>query len=454
MTLTATAADAWRHLDWEAVAAESLRHFQALLRLDTTNPPGKEIAAARYLADVLEAEGIAYDWVEPAPGRVSLIARLQGGGEPGLLLSSHTDVVPHEPQHWRHGAFDARIEDGMIWGRGAVDMKHMTAYSLMTLLLLHRLQVPLNRDVVLAAFADEEAGCWLGSRWIVAHRPELLQAGYALNEVGGFTLHLDKGRIYPIQVAERGFAEVKMTARGTPGHGSLPTGNHAVARLAKAIDRLHHTLLPLHETPIAARFIREVAAGQAFPKNLILQGALIPAFSDFVLQKLVPEEKAKVFRAILHNTANPTLLQAGQKINVVPSEAVCWLDCRIVPGSTPEQLLRELQAVVGPDIELAIDRSFLPTTTATDTPLFAAIEAIIPEFDPGARAVPYMVSGFTDAGALSDLGIRTYGFTPLKLPAGLEFPNLFHGHDERVPVSAFSWGTRVLAELVYRFCTT
>jgi acetylornithine deacetylase/succinyl-diaminopimelate desuccinylase-like protein len=451
--MTGAAAEAWRSLDWEAVADESLTHFRALLRLDTTNPPGKEIAVAHYLADVLKGEGIPYDWVEPEPGRVSLIARLGGGGEPGLILSSHTDVVPHEPAHWQHGAFSAHIEGDMLWGRGAVDMKHMTAYSLMTVLLLHRLQVPLNRDVVLAAFADEEAGCWLGSRWIVAHRPELLTAGFALNEVGGFTLHLDKGRIYPIQVAERGFAEVKMTARGTPGHGSLPTGDHAVARLAKAIDTIHRTLLPLHETPVAARFIKEVAAGMAFPKNLVLQGALIPAFSDFVLQKLVPEEKAKVFRAILHNTANPTMLSAGQKINVVPSVADCWLDCRIVPGSTPEQMLRELQAVVGPDIDLTVERSFLPTTTATDTPLFAAIEAIIPAFDPGARAVPYMVSGFTDAGALSDLGIRTYGFTPLRLPAGLSFPDLFHGHDERVPVSAFRWGTRVMAELVYRFCT-
>ncbi|MBC7543217.1 MAG: M20/M25/M40 family metallo-hydrolase [Candidatus Sericytochromatia bacterium] len=447
-----TTAEAWQQLDWEAVAAESLGHFQALLRLDTTNPPGNEIAAARYLKGVLDAEGIPSDWVEPEPGRVSLIARLSGGGEPGLILSSHTDVVPHEPEFWAHDAFGGEIHDGMLWGRGTVDMKHMTAYSLMTVLLLHRLQVPLNRDVVLAAFADEEAGCWVGSRWIVANRPELLRAGYALNEVGGFTLHLDKEAVYPVMVAERGFAEMRMIARGTPGHGSMPTKDHAVAKLAAAIDKVHRTLLPLHKTPIAVRFLQEVASGMDFPKNLVLQGALIPAFSDFILQKLVPEARAKVFRAILHNTANPTILNAGQKINVVPSVATCYLDCRIVPGSTPEALLRELQSVVGPEIELTVERSFLSVTTSTDTPLYEAITAIVPEFHPGARVIPYMVAGFTDAGALDQLGIKTYGFTPLRLPDELEFSSLFHGHDERVPVSAFTWGTRVMAELVYRFC--
>lgn len=441
------------NIDWEALSSEAIRHFRRLLQIDTTNPPGNEIAAARYLEGVLEADGIDPQVLESEPGRASLVARLKGGPEGALLLSAHTDVVPAEAEHWQHPPFSGIETDGYIWGRGAIDMKHMLSYSLMATLLARRLHFPLNRDLVFAAVADEEAGCFLGSRWLAATHPELLESAYALNEVGAFTLHVGNQRLYPVQVAEKGFVWLRLTARGQPGHGSIPHDRNAVVSLARAVDLIGSRLLPFHLTAEAATFISAVAEALSFPAGLVLRMALNENFSDFVLTKVLPDRaRARVFLAQLHNTVCPTGLEAGKKTNVIPSSAAAILDCRILPGQTTDGFLRELRNLLGDDYDFQVLREGQPTRTTADTPLFRTISDVLRRRDPGCRVTPYLVVGFTDAESYSSLGIKTYGFSPVQLPPDVNFTELFHAHNERIPVAGFRWGLRTFLETVFAFC--
>ncbi len=442
-------------IDWAAVEHEAREHFVNLLRLDTTNPPGDEILAARYLARALDKAGIEAHLEEPAPGRANLVARLSAGApERGLLLSAHTDVVPAEPEHWRHPPFAAVQEDGLIYGRGAVDMKHMVAYCLMTMALLRRHGVKLARDVVFAAVADEEAGSRNGSLWLAEHRPELIQAQYALNEVGGFSITVGNKRVYPIQVAEKGFLWLRVSARGAPGHGSLPHGDNAVVKIARVIDKLSRRRLPLHLHPAAARFLDALARALGLPAGLALRAAQNGWLHDLVLDRVLPDpEQVKVFGAMLHNTACPTMLESGTKENVIPSEASVTLDCRLLPGFNNDQFLHELKTFLGDtsDLTFEILASGQPAQASIATPLYRHLEANLQRRDPGCLVTPYLVTGYTDAKAYSEIGIETYGFTPLKMPPGLVFSKLFHAHDERVPVDAFNWGLRTFYETVMSF---
>lgn len=441
-------------IDWDRTHEEAMGHLRALLRIDTTNPPGNEIEAARYVAAVLEQEGIPSTILESGPGRANLVARLDGGDADGaLLLTAHLDVVPAEPEHWTHPPFEAEIADGYVWGRGAIDMKNMAVYGLMSLLMAKRTGLPLQHDLALVCVADEEAGCFEGSRWMVANHPELLRGRYALNELGGFTVHLGGERLYPIQLACKGFAWVRMTARGEPGHGSMPHEKNAVVRLARALQRVDEKLMPFHLHPVMDRFMEEAGRALGFPASLVLKAATKSGLSNFVLQKVLPDpERRKVFLASLHNTANPTGLQAGYKENVVPSSASATLDCRMLPGFTTAQLMEELRAVVGDEVELEVMREGPPSETDGDTEMYRLLETVLKEQDPGCRVAPYLVVGFTDAIAYQDLGIQTYGFTPIRLPPDLAFASLYHGHDERIPVEGFRWGLETFWEVVRRYC--
>ncbi|MCA9523109.1 MAG: M20/M25/M40 family metallo-hydrolase, partial [Myxococcales bacterium] len=295
-------------MDWKPIIDEALRHLKALLRFDTTNPPGNEILCAQYLRDVLEAEGIEAQLLEAAPGRANLIARLAGSGRAGgpLLLTSHTDVVPAEPGHWRYPPFEATEADGFVWGRGAVDMKQMTAYNLAALLMLKRSGATLTRDVIFAAVADEEAGCRFGSTWLVDQHPELVRAEFGLNEVGGFQLHLGRRYLYPVQVAEKGFLWLRMTVHGEPGHGSMPHDRNAVVKLAAILERVHRRQLPVHIHPVAAAFVREAAETLGFPAKPLLYALLQPMATHALLKILPDRDKAKAFNAMLRNTVTPT----------------------------------------------------------------------------------------------------------------------------------------------------
>jgi acetylornithine deacetylase/succinyl-diaminopimelate desuccinylase-like protein len=442
-------------LDWGAAAAEALGWLKALLRIDTTNPPGNERPAVDYLSGVLGREGIPFQIVESAPGRASVVARLRGSGKkPPLLLSGHLDVVPAEPEHWQHPPFAAVEADGYLWGRGAVDMKNMVAMSLMALVACKRQGLALDRDLIFAAVADEEAGSRQGSLHLVERHPELVRAEYVLTEVGGHTLHVGRARFYPIQVSEKGLCWFEIQAEGPPGHGSMPHPHNAVARLARAIVALSNARLPQHNTPVVANFVRALAAKSPFPQSRLLPLLLNRRLSPTLLNRLQARnpEQSQGLNAMLRNTASPTMLAAGKKINVIPSAAKVQVDGRIIPGQSIDSFLAEIRALVGDDVRLTVLDDHPGTTFESKTELFTAITEVLARHDPGAIPVPYMIPGFTDAFAYQKLGATCYGFVPLQLDPTINFSRLYHGHNERIPVAGFAWGVRVLGELVREFC--
>ena len=442
-------------VDWSASAREAVGYLKDLLRVDTSNPPGNERPAAELIARVLARDGIACELYEKEPARTNLVARLRGSGKkPPLLLSGHLDVVPAEADSWRHPPFAAVEADGCIWSRGAVDMKNMVAMSLMTMLLLKRRRIPLERDVIFAAVADEEAGSKNGSLFLVERHASAIEAEFVLTEVGGHTLHVGDARFYPIQVAEKGLCWFELTADGPPGHGSMPHRHNAVARLARAIAKLSSARLPQHNTEVVSGFIRALASRVSFPQSRALASLLHPTLSGAVLGWLEGRnpEQALPLNAMLRNTATPTMLAGGEKINVIPSTATVAVDGRLVPGQTTASFLDEIRRVVGDDIRLTVLDEHEGTTFESKTALYDAIVAVLARHDPEATAVPYMIPGFTDAFAYRKLGATCYGFSPLRLDPTIKFSQMYHGHDERIPVEGFAWGVRVLYELVSNFC--
>ncbi len=443
-------------LDWQPILDEAQTHFLNLLRIDTTNPPGNEQLAVDYLRQVLDREGLEYRVVETAPGRACITSRMRGAQrDSGLMMTSHLDVVPVDREHWRTDPFGAEILDGEIYGRGAIDMKNVTAYSLATFLTAKRQGWKLEHDLIFNAFADEEAGCTYGSRHMVEKCPELIACKYALNELGGFTLHLGGHRLYPVQVAEKGFVWLKMRVEGDPGHGSMPHGNNAVVKLSRAIDKLDRVSTPLKVHPIIDGFLDEMGKALGPVPAFILKLARHPRFSDLILKKVMPDkEKAKVIFASLHDTVNPTGLAAGKKVNVIPSVAEVTLDCRVMPGTTRDELIREITDIVGPGFTFEVVNEGMGIVTPFETPMWNVLQKTLEERDPGARAVPYLIVGLTDDAELSKMGIRTYGFSPVRFPPGLEFSKLYHGHNERIPVEGFRWGVQTFMEAVHRYCVS
>ena len=437
-----------------AAADEAVEHLRAMLRIDTTNPPGAESACADYLAETLRADGLEPTLVEKVKGRANVVARIKGNGAaPPLLLGAHLDVVEADPKRWRHAPFSGDIADGCIWGRGALDMKNMAAMAVMAVKLLKRSGAKLRRDVIFAGVADEEAGCDVGSRFLVDEHPELVRAEYALGEVGGFTLHVQGRRFYPIMVAEKGLCWLRVRARGTPGHGSLPREDNANVRLARAVARLGRRRLPQHTTSFVTEFVQRVGATLPLPQRLILERVLDPRTAPAVLKLLPDRSLARSFAAVLSNTASPTVLRGGNKTNVIPAEATCEIDGRILPGQTESSFLGELRDAIGRDLEFEILKSAPPVVTSEKTPLFETLCRTLLRHDPEALPVPYLMPGFTDAKSWSRLGTKCYGFVPLKLDAGVRFGDLFHGDDERVPLDGFRWGVKVLYEAVRDFCS-
>jgi acetylornithine deacetylase/succinyl-diaminopimelate desuccinylase-like protein len=363
-------------------------------------------------------------------------------------------VVPADPEHWRHPPFAAVEADGYLWGRGAIDMKNMVAMSLMTLVLLKRQGVALDRDVVFAAVADEEAGSRHGSLFLVERHPELVRAEYVLTEVGGHTMHVGAARFYPVQVSEKGLCWFELQAEGPPGHGSMPHPHNAVARLARAITALADARLPQHNTAVVEQFVRALAARAPFPQSRLLPLLLNRTLSGPLLRRLEARDldRALGLNAMLRNTASPTMLAAGKKINVIPSSATVQVDGRIIPGQTVDSFLAELRAVVGDDVRLTVLDEHPGTTFDSKTELFDAIARTLERHDPQAIPIPYMIPGFTDAFAYQKLGATCYGFAPLQLDPDVNFSRMYHGHDERIPIKGFAWGLRVLYDLVRDFC--
>ncbi len=435
---------------------DAVRHLQALLRIDTTNPPGNETPAAEYVAALLAAAGLEPTLLGPTPSRKSVVARLRGTGEkPPLLLHGHLDVVGADPAAWTHPPFGGEIHDGWLWGRGAIDMKHMVVMAALVVAHLAKSGRRLSRDLIFAAVADEEAGCDDGSKFLVDHHPDLVRAEYALGENGGFTVYFGPTAFYPVQVAEKGVVWMKLRAKGSPGHGSLPRDDNSVVRLGEAVAALGRARLPQHTTPAAARYLDALAAAVGAPKSLVLKQLKRPSLSNVVLKMIPDRGAAAAIAAALSNTAVPTVLRAGAKTNVIPGEAEAEVDGRSLPGQGAADLVAEVQSLVGADIAIQVIRDMPPVETEPQSPLFDAIAATLAEHHPGAAAIPYLMPGFTDAKQWSRLGARCYGFCPVRFPppesGAPKFAELFHGNDERIPVDGLRWGVRVLHDVVVRF---
>jgi acetylornithine deacetylase/succinyl-diaminopimelate desuccinylase-like protein len=448
---------ALEQVDWEQEGKAVAELLRALVRFDTTNPPGNEAECVQFLADTLRGTGVEPEVLTAAPGRANLVARLPGGdgGAAPLLLNGHVDVVAAEAGRWRHPPFAAELHDGAVWGRGAVDMKQMVAMSVATVGLLARLGLPLRRELKLAAVADEEAGCALGSAWLVDHHPDKVRAGHALGEVGGATFYLGGRPFYPIQVAEKGIAWLRASATGATGHGSIPRDDNAVVRLSEFLARVGRRRLPLHASPEVRRFLEALAGLQGRAGRAALPLLLHPRWSGLVLRRGVRDPGlARLLNALLRNTASPTVVHAGSKVNVIPGRAEAELDGRIAVGSSEAELLAELRALAGPDIELGLlAPSRPPTVTPPGDELFDVLAGVVVEHHPGAVAVPSITPGFTDAKFWSRLGTACYGFAPVRLePGDPDFAAMFHGDDERVPVAGLQAGLRMLADAVARHC--
>jgi acetylornithine deacetylase/succinyl-diaminopimelate desuccinylase-like protein len=414
-------------IPWEHFERETLDNLAALIRLDTTNPPGNERLATDFIGRALLGAGLDGTLVEAAPTRANLITRLAGRDPtmPPLMLSSHTDVVPVEAGRWSRAPFGGELADGCIWGRGAIDMKSKCAMDLGLILALKSAGVALERDLIVAAVADEEAGSELGARYLVENHPELVRAGFVLNETGGFTLFMGERRFYPIQVAEKGFVTVRMTMTGAPGHGSMPRSDTAIAQLAELIIRITQTPMRRRVTPLMRATLQELG--------------------------IAPDKAPPLFRPMLMNTVSPTILRAGYKDNVIPGEASVILDGRTLPGEDERSFLSELREIVGVEPLLEVVKSAPPSEASNDTPLFRLIKARTEAADPGARAIPWMLPGATDSKFYAQLGAVCYGFAPVRLEARMPFGSLYHGNDERMPIDGLLWGLRLYSEIVLSF---
>lgn len=427
-------------------AAEVVDICRDLIRIDTTNfgdgsGPG-ERKAAEHVAALLDEVGIESELFEGKAGRTNVVARWGGvsagsttgtGRQDPLLLHGHLDVVPAEADDWRVHPFSGEVQDGYLWGRGAVDMKDFDAMLLSVVRARARAGQEPSRPTVLCFTADEEAGGHEGAEQIVLQRPDLLEGcREGIGEVGGFSATIRGQRFYLIEAAEKGMAWMRLTATGNAGHGSMRHPDNAVTRLAQAVGRIGTHEWPVRLTPsmqVLLSAVGEVAGTEATPENA---EALVEEFGS----------AARMLGAVIRNTTNPTMLGAGYKVNVVPGEATAHVDGRFLPGFEDE-FFTTLAELVGEgiDIDYVSKQSGLETTFDGD--LVDAMTASLLAEDPDARVAPYLMSGGTDAKHWDKLGIRCFGFAPLRLPSDLDFTALFHGVDERVPTDALEFGARV-----------
>lgn len=413
-----------------------------LIRINTSNPTHPERPAAEWVAARLAEVGIDAQIFESEPGRASVVARVPGTDpRPPLLIHGHLDVVPADEAEWTVHPFSGEVRDGYIWGRGAIDMKNMIAMTLAIIRNWARREHRPPRDIVLAFVADEEAGGARGAHWLVDNHPELFaDCSEAISEVGGYSVSIGNDlRLYAIQTAEKGIDWLRLRAKGTPSHGSMLHDDNAVTRLAAAVSRIGQHEFPVVVTDTVRRFLEELAELTGLPID--------PDNPEPSLQML--GGVARVIGSTIRNTANPTMLAAGYKANVIPGTAEATIDARFLPGHEQE-LLETLDNLIGGGIE----REFLVRDIAVETSFDGAVidamaEALRSE-DPGARAVPYLMSGGTDAKSFSTLGIRCFGFAPTRLPPDLDFVNMWHGINERVPIDGLRFGVRVLDRFLSR----
>jgi acetylornithine deacetylase/succinyl-diaminopimelate desuccinylase-like protein len=423
---------------------ETVEWLEDYISVNTVNPPGNEIAGARFLAGIFDAEGIDYEIAESAPGRGNIWARLEGGNAPALILLHHMDVVPAEREYWLTDPLSAEIRDGYIYGRGTLDTKSSGILHLAAFIELHRRGSPLSRDLIFMATADEEAGGYFGVGWLVENRPELFEnVGYVINEGGGG--REDEGRAqFGVEVTQKVPYWLRLTAQGEPGHGSRPLESSAVTDLIAALERLREYEFEPRIVPAVDAYFRGLAPTAAADWQ--------DYFSDIATAIRVPGVASQLQRdnpgmhALIRNTCSITRFGGSDKINVVPPEAWAELDCRLLPDQAPEAFLSELGDVLGDDIAVETILGFTPAVSPVDTDLYRVLESVSTAYFPGAPVVPAVGAGFTDSHFLRDLGITAYGYTPTVIP--LADRVTVHGNNERISVENVRRGVAMMLDIL------
>jgi acetylornithine deacetylase/succinyl-diaminopimelate desuccinylase-like protein len=438
-------------MDWKKIGEEAVHYLQDYIRVNTINPPGNETEGARFLKTILDREGIASELFEAAPGRGSLLGRLKGdGSKRPILLLSHIDVVPVEKERWEVDPFSGDIRNGYLYGRGSLDDKGMGIAELMALLLLKRGKTPLKRDILFFATADEETGGDLGVRWAMEKVAALGECEYALNEGG--SIILDGQGVpdrYEISCGQKALCQITLRTRGTPGHGSMPHGDNPNVKLVQALDRLLRWETPFRVLPMVKEYFsklapRQPAAERAFFLD-IERGLQNPTFARRI-------SSSPIYNAMVRDTFSLNVLQGGSKVNVIPSDSTALVDCRLIPGSSPETFLKEVRARLGEDVEVSVlsESPSLPPSPR-DTDLFRAIERWAAANVPGCPVVPHLLPGATDSRYLREKGITAYDVCPFRLSE--KDLMLLHGHNERIALENLEFGTRMLMEILLDVAT-
>jgi acetylornithine deacetylase/succinyl-diaminopimelate desuccinylase-like protein len=424
--------------------------LQNLIRFNTTNPPGNERPCIEYINGLLKTAGFETTLLAHTPERPNLITRLKGEGKaPPLLLFGHVDVVTTEGQQWIYPPFEGRIEDGYIWGRGALDMKHGLTMYLSAILKAKAEGICLPGDIIFAALVDEEAGSENGAIFLVEHHPDIFrEVHFALSEFGGSNLTMAGKRFYPIQTSEKQVCPARITFRGTGGHAAVPRKGGAMAKLAAALITLDRHPLPVHISPHVRLMFEGIAEGLGGFAGTLTRQLLNPLLTNLLLK--AAGTKGAIFSSLLHNSVSPTILKASDKINVIPSEVTLELDGRVLPGFAAADLERELRNLLGKDctIEATLPH---PGFASTNMDLFETLATSLRELDPAGIPIPFVNFAVTDARFFSKLGIQTYGYTPVQIPEGLDLTDTIHAANERVPVRALEFGTQAVFSVIRNF---
>lgn len=443
-------------IDWEKVKAEAVEILSKYVQIETTNPPGKELAGAIFLQDLLEKEGLPAQVLESQAERGNVFSLMKGSGNQlPLILLHHIDVVPAEAEKWQYPPYSGKVVDGEVWGRGTQDCKSLGVVELMAYLLLAREGFKPRRDIVYLATADEEAGGKWGVKWLFENHPDLLRAEYVINEGGGLGMILGQRHVYTCQTAEKGICWLKLTFRGKPGHGSVPHDDNCVVKMAKAIEKISQYRSLLQRTLTTENFIKGIAEELKFPRSFFTKLLLNPLLSGRVEKYISDAGLRGMVGAILRNTFVPTVVQAGQKTNVIPSECSCQVDCRILPGVEPEMVRNEINELLAEirDYEVEIMETSPASESPLNSPLYQSIAKVLKKLDPQSKLLPTMLTGATDSRFFRNKGIVAYGFQPMTPVEKLaEYLGRVHGHDERISADCLLFGIKVLYELLKDFC--
>ncbi|MFB3886881.1 MAG: M20/M25/M40 family metallo-hydrolase [Thermodesulfobacteriota bacterium] len=438
-------------MDWNRLLDEALKHFQAYLRIDTVNPPGNELEGAKFFKKIFDTESIPCHIFEPSPGRGNLLATLKGSGKRRpILLLNHMDVVPVEKKEWEVDPFSGFIKDGYLYGRGALDDKSMGIVEMMVLLILKREKVSLKRDILFFAAADEETGGKWGIEWAVENIPSLRNSEYALNE-GGYIILNEEGKPdrYEISNGQKVLFQLKLKAKGTSGHGSMPHSDNANVKLVQALDRVTKWETPFFLLPMVKEYFSKMAPKRPPDEREyfedIEKGLHDPSYSSWLTSN-------PIYNAMVRDTVSLTTLQGGSKVNVIPSESTATLDCRLIPGSSKENFLRRLKGRLGDEIQIEVlsESPSLPPSPF-DTDLYKAIQKCAQENDPDCPVVPLLLPGATDGRFLREKGIITYDFCPFRLTEK-EMLRV-HGNNERIAVENLRFGMKMMVDILKEVAT-